>query len=345
MPRPACLLVTACATLALAAPAAAQQWQPGFALSAVGFDSYFRYRVEPGGERRGALRLANLTGRPLTLLLRPADVTTAATGGLQYASRPPGGDARWLALDRRRLRLAAGGAQTVGFRLQVPEGAGPGDHFAGIVALNARNVRAAHRPPTRRGLQLRFLPRLAIAVQSTIPGGHRWELRAGNAGIEVTPSATNATLQLRNSGNRLIRTTSGDLALLQGSTLLVRHYVDLDSFVPNTPVTLRLPFEGTPAHGTYQLRGTLQPARGKPVHVNEQINFDEGAASELRRETGREAKGAGVPLVLAAVTGAAGLLMIVTLAALLSRQRRQSTAPAAATPEAQTAGRRPSRRA
>lgn len=324
------LLITACLALTLAAPAAAQQGQPGFALSAVGFDSYFRYRVEPGRSQSGAVRLTNLSGRPLTVLLRAADVTTAATGGLQYGSAPPRGDAQWLTLDRSRVRLAAGGAQTVRFRLGVPASATPGDHFAGIVALNGRDVRAARRRPTRGGLHLRFLPRLAIAVQATIPGGDTRELRAGNANVEVTPSATNATLQLRNTGNRLVDATSGDLALLQGSTLLVRHHVDLDSFVPNTQITLRVPFEGTPAHGTYHLRGTLRPTGGKPVHVNEEISFDVRAARELRRETGREAKGAGVPAVLAAVAGAALLLVIATLAALLRRQRRLSTDPAAA---------------
>lgn len=165
---------------------------------------------------------------------------------------------------------------------------------------------------------------------ATIPGGHTRELRAGSASIEVTPSATNATLQLRNTGNRLVGATSGDLALLQGSTQLRRHYIDLDSFVPNTQITVRIPFEGTPAHGTYHLRGTLRPAGSKPVHVNEEISFDESAARELRRETGRAAKGGGVPAVLAAVVGAAMLLAIVTLAALLRRQRRLATNPATA---------------
>jgi hypothetical protein len=322
------LLITGClVALTFAAPAAAQHAQPGFALSAAGFDSYFRYRVTPGGSETGTVRLTNLSGRPLTVLLRAADVTTAATGGLQYGSAPPGGDAQWLTLDRSRVPLAAGGAQSVGFRLRVPASATPGDHFAGIVALNGHDLRVARRRPTPRGLQLRFLPRLAIAVQATIPGGNTWELQAGNASLEVTPSATNATLQLRNTGNRLIRATTGNLSLLQGSTPLVHHHVSLDSFVPNTQITVRVPFEGIPAHGTYRLRGTLRPTGAKPVHVDQEISFDGPAARELRRETGQEATSAGVPTLLAGVTGAALLLLTCTLAALLRRQRRLSHNP------------------
>ncbi len=319
------LFITGCLlALTLAAPAAAQHAQAGFALSAAGFDSYFRYRVTPGGSETGTVRLTNLSGRPLTVLLRAADVTTAATGGLQYGSAPPGGDAQWLTLDRSRVRLAAGGAQSVGFRLRVPTGATPGDHFAGIVALNGHDLRVTRHRPTPRGLQLRFLPRLAIAVQTTIPGPSTYQLQPGNAGIEVTPSATNATLQLRNTGNRLVRATSGNLSLLQGNTPLVHHHVKLDSFVPNTQITLRVPFEGTPAHGTYRLRGTLHPTGANPVHVDQEISFDEPAARELRRETGQQAKSAGIPTVLAGLAGAALLLVIATLAALLRRQQTLS---------------------
>jgi hypothetical protein len=322
------LFITGClVALTLAAPAAAQPAQPGFALSAAGFDSYFRYRLTPGGAETGTVRLTNLSGRPLTVLLRAADVTTAATGGLQYGSAPPGGDAQWLTLDRSRVRLDAGGAQGVGFRLRVPAGASPGDHFAGIVALNGHDLRLARRRPAPRGLQLRFLPRLAIAVQTTVPGPSTWQLQAGAASIEVTPSATNATLQLRNTGNRLVRKTSGNLSLLQGNTPLVHHHIKLDSFVPNTQITVRVPFEGIPAQGTYRLRGTLRPTGGEPVHVDQEISFDEPAARELRRETGQQAKSPGIPTLLAGIAGAALLLLTATLAALLRRQRKLSNNP------------------
>jgi hypothetical protein len=322
------LLITGFLALTLAAPAAAQPPQPGFALSAVGFDSYFRYDVAPGSSQTGTVQVSNLSERPLTVLLRPADVTTAATGGLQYGTSPPGGDAQWLSLDENRVPLAAGETQSVQFELRVPASASPGDHFAGIVALNAHDAQTARRQPARRGLQLRFLPRLAIAVQTTVPDGDLWELRAGEAGLEVTPSATNATLQLRNTGNRLVHRTAGNLTLLQDSTPLNHHHVNLDSFVPNTQITLRVPFEGTPAHGTYRLRGTLHPTQGKPVHVDQQIDFDQPAADELKRETGQQAKSAGIPTLLAAIVGAALLLLCATLAALLRRQRHLSHHPA-----------------
>src|SRR6266540_2661715 len=146
MSRPAVTLLAACLLTGLAAaPAVAGQHQPGFAIDAVGFKSYFRYRIDAGKRETGALRLVNRSSRPLSVLLSAVDITTAATGGLQYGTRRTGGDGRWLALARRGVRLPAGGVETVPFRLRVPKRAEPGDHFAGIVAINSADARAARR--------------------------------------------------------------------------------------------------------------------------------------------------------------------------------------------------------
>jgi hypothetical protein len=333
--RPAVTPLAACVLVWLAlSPATAGAQQPGFAIDAVGFESYFHYRAEPGTREAGALRIVNRSRRTLTVRLRAVDVTTAATGGLQYGTRRAGGDGRWLALARHGVRLPVGGVQTVRFRLRVPKRAAPGDHFAGIVAINRADDRAARREGGRGGLRLRFLPRLAIAVQATVPGGRTHELTTGHAGIDVTPSSTDATLALRNTGDLLVDATEGDLALFQGDTLLDRRYVDLGAFVPRTEIRLRVPFEGTPARGEYRVRGTLRPAGGRPVRVDEKIEFGEVAAQELKRETGREATASGVSAALVAIGGAAVLLALMTLIALLRRQRRTIAALSALDREA-----------
>src|SRR6266540_5233415 len=115
MSRPAVTLLAACLLTGLAAaPAAAGQHQPGFAIDAVGFKSYFRYRIDAGEREAGALRVVNRSSRPLSVLLSPVDVTAAATGGLQSGIRRAGGDDGWLALARRGVRLPAGGVETAG---------------------------------------------------------------------------------------------------------------------------------------------------------------------------------------------------------------------------------------
>jgi Bacterial protein of unknown function (DUF916) len=333
MARPATALLIASALALASAPASLAAGGPGFAIDAKGFESYFRYEVAPGALKRGAVRVVNRTERPTTVFVRTADVTTAAGGGLQYGTETAQANGRWVRLARSRVRLAAGAVETVRFRLRVPDGAEPGDHFAGIVALNRADVRAARRrQDDGRGLALRFLPRLAIAVQATVPGGRTRELTTGQAGIDVAPTATGATLAVRNSGELLVGATSGDLAILQGDTVLARRYLDLGAFVPRTEIRLRVPFEGTPAEGMYRLRGTLRPEGAEPIQVDEEVEFGAEAATQFRRETGREAQASGISPLIVAIGGAAAMLAILALAARvrsLSRMEPAGFEPAA----------------
>jgi competence ComEA-like helix-hairpin-helix protein len=323
-PRGAILLVLVLGTslLATAHVAHAQGGRPGFSIAAAGFDSYFRFRAEPGDTVRGRLRLVSQSRRTVVVRLQPADVTTAAAGGLQYGEGRPAADGRWLRLARRTVRLAPGGGTEVPFTLRVGAGAVPGHHLASIVAVNRQDVRAARRSG-RRGFAVRFLPRLAIAAQITVPGPAARELRVGGAGIEVTPSRTNATVLVRNTGDRLITGTTGRIELVQDDRVLVRRRINLDTFVPGTEVTLRVPFEGTPARGAYRVRGELRPKGAPAARFDEEVRFGDRAAQELRDETGIEAKGGGIgTLVVILVAGAATLLG--GAAALIGRRRTGS---------------------
>ena len=315
---------------ATAAPGAGGQSraaaQPGFSISAVGFRSYFRYGLAPGGRARGTVRLVSSSPRAVDVLLQAVDVGTAATGGLDYGASQSRGLDPELQLERRSVRLSPGASVNVGFTAATPRSASPGDRFAGIVALNRAQVRAARRGSRRKGFSLRFLPRLAIAVQVTVPGPASYELQVGNAGIDVTPSSTDLTLLLRNSGNKLIRHTGGRLAISKDGRVLVRHRVDIDAFVPATTVRYRVPLVGSPAEGTYRVKGVLRPERGAPVVVDETVSFGDTAAREFKRETGKEATKSGPSILLIAALVAALALIIALAGALLRARRRLSAA-------------------
>ncbi|HEU4658615.1 MAG TPA: hypothetical protein VFR97_13890 [Capillimicrobium sp.] len=280
--------------LVLLAPAAAraQQSELGFSIAAEGFPSYFRYDATPGQELRGAVVLRSESASTEHVLLRAADVTTAGSGGLDYGSGRPGSVGTWIDLERRRVALAPGATITVPFTLRVPGDAGPGDHLAGIVALNRADVRRAERRSSDEAFDLRFLPRLAIATWVTVPGPRDPALAVGNVAFDVTPSGSAVSVLVRDTGNTLIRHTGGRLRLLQGERVLTDQRVKLDAFVPNTEIRYRVPLRGTPARGEYRLVGTLRPEGAAPVAVDEVLRFGSEAQEELREETGQEAKGA-----------------------------------------------------
>ncbi len=295
---------------------------PGFSIAAVGTDSYFRYRVAAGERARGRVRLVSTSPRTVRVMLLAADVGTAATGGLEYGATQARGVDPVLRLARQGVRLDPGASVEVPFTVATPPDAAPGDRFAGIVALNRSQIRAAQQGSQRKGFSLRYLPRLAIAVQVTLPGPAKRELTVGNVGIDVTPSSSDVTVLLRNSGDKLIRRTKGQLAVSQNGRELVRRKVDLSAFVPATRIQYRVPLVGRPAEGSYRVTGVLRPERGAPVRVDETVSFGARAAREFKRETGREATRSGPSGLLVGALVAAVLAVLVLVAALVRAQRR-----------------------
>lgn len=316
-------LVAALGVSLVKSPVAAAQSPsglPGFAVSAVGFESYYRYDLRPGGSTRGRLRLISRSRRDQRVAVMAADVSTAADGGLEYGSEPPRSYGRWISI-RPKVTVPAGGAVEVPFTVRADGTAQPGDHFAGIVAINQRDLENAPRRQIEEGFVLRYLPRLAIAVQVTVPGPATTELTGGGLAFDVAPSGTAVTVLLRNTGDKLIDRTTGTLVLSRGGRTLLERDVELGAFVPQTQIAYRLPLTGRPAEGSYRVVGELRPKGAAPVIVDDEVEFAQKESEELRTETGREATG-GTSTWLIVALAAAGVLVLVLLHLLLSTRRR-----------------------
>jgi hypothetical protein len=313
--RGAGALVGAAAALS-AAPALAQPAADsplGFGVRALGHRSYFVFDASAGQRVQGRLLLKNASARERLIFLRPVDVTTAVSGGLDYAdqrSRPrrAGG---WIRLSRKTVRLRGGEAVEVPFSARLPRGARSGDHFAGILAFA--------RPRARRAARSRFVlklrSRLAIAVQFRVPGPRKPALQHRSTSIEVLPSGAALALGLANGGNTLVRRTSGRVTVSRDGRRLFSQDVDVDAFVPATQIELLVPWTGRPAEGDYDVRGILRPRGAAPITIATRVAFGDDLAREFRDETGRPAGEAdGPPLLLIAIllAMAAGLVALAT---------------------------------
>jgi hypothetical protein len=326
MTRAALATAATAAALILLAPghalAAPQSRSPfGFAISPEGSSSYFMFRARPGATVHGVLRVINKTPAPKTVLLYPADVGTAATGGLQYADRASAQRGRWVSLARTRVRIS--GDQTVGvaFAVRVPATARPGEHFTSIVA---RNRRVFTRHLQRRGtVQLRVIPRLAMTISLRTPGRLSRAMKVGRASIAVAPSGASLELGLANHGNALITAVAGRVTISQGSRDLFRSRIQLGAFVPHTAIAYHVPWRGMPVAGTYTVHGQIIPAGAAPVTFTRTFRFGATAIKRYHAQTGRPALQAGrtptwVLVVLALAIGVAA-----TFAAAYTRTRRQ----------------------
>ncbi len=304
-------------------PAARTGTPLGYAVSAVGFKSYFVLNARPGGEVSGRLGVVNLSSAARTILLSPVDVSTAAAGGLQYGDVAPHLDGRWLQLSSRAVQLSGSQATEIPFVVHVPARALPGQHFVGIAAVDRR---ALSRPAKQSGpIRLHFIPRLAMTVQLQLPGPSMRQLIVGGARIDVAPSGASVTIAISNPGDTLIDSTSGDVTVEQGGQPLFSQSIELGPFVPRTAIAYHVPWNGTPAEGTYQVKGDLHPAGARSIVFDRTVTFGHRAIEQFQRQTGRPAHpSSGIPVTLI-VALVVALAVALAFAAAYANLRRQTT--------------------
>jgi competence ComEA-like helix-hairpin-helix protein len=308
---------------ALAAPSAA-----GAAASPLGFGiqasdapkGYFVFNSHPGQRVRGSFALSNLTDRRRVVYLREADAFTAQAGGVEFTKQGgvPIHAGTWFQLDRHTVVLSPHERVEIGFRGRVPDEAAAGDHLAGIIAYGKRPP----RPAGSGNFGFRLLSRLAVAVQFTLPGPTTTSLDVKDVAITVSPVGASLELNLGNSGDTLIKKTTGTLKVTQGSRKLFSPKARLGTFVPKTEIRYPLAWPGTPVEGTYHVSGVLHPRGGRPVRIDTDVKFGKSRIREFRRETGRQAiEAPATPGWIWALIGAA-LMAIVLLLVVLVRTRR-----------------------
>ncbi|HWG09190.1 MAG TPA: hypothetical protein VN672_09305 [Solirubrobacteraceae bacterium] len=318
------LTLTAACAVAIACPVddAAGSGSPlGYAITAVGFRSYFIFDASPGETVRGTLRVVNLTSEPRTIVLAPVDVSTAAAGGLQYGNGRPHREGRWLTLTARSAGLPGSGSSDVPFAVKVGRNARPGEHFLGIAAVDRRVLK--QRVGGRGPIRLRVIPRLAMTIEVRLPGKRKSMLSLGAMNIAVAPSGATLAMQISNPANTLISETTGSLTVSQGATPLFTQDTTLAAFVPKTAITYHVPWVGTPVEGNYRVKGVLRPAGARPIVFDRTVRFGGGAIRKYRQQTGRQAEeSSGTPIVLLVVLGLA-LALAVTFGFAYIRARRQ----------------------
>jgi hypothetical protein len=185
----------------------------------------------------------------------------------------------------------------------------------------ARQRRAAGK---RGGLRLAFRSRLAIAVVVRVPGQRRPRLVFRGAGVNVSPSGVRIELGLRNTGNTLIRPTTGDVTVSQQGQALLTTAVELDTFAPDSQIHFPIPLPGTPTQGTYHLTGTLRPNGASPVKIDTDVEFTNRQAQRFTQASGKKVRrhsGGGAPLLIVALSLA--LLAAVGFGIAYARARSQ----------------------
>jgi len=206
--------------------------------------SSFLMTGSPGQTLTDTATVENLTDQPITFRLYAADAfTTEGTGAfsLRTADQPKVDLGSWIALppDVASVTVEGGGSLDIPFSIAIPANASPGDHAAGIVALNLTPVAA-----TDSSVGVEILRAVGVRTYLRVSGPTTTDLDV-SVSMDTKPPAlplvgkgsATITYEVRNSGN--LRVTPEAIlrvhGFLDGSRKLPR---DLPELLPGSEVTV-----------------------------------------------------------------------------------------------------------
>jgi len=132
----------------------------------------FNFLQPRGGNTKDNLAVVNLTYKPLTLNLYPADAVNASDGSLGVVSRTAKSKdaANWITLQTPTGKffvvVPPRSTTVVPFTVKVPADAPVGDHLAGLVA----SIVSAGQAPGDRTTNVKFEQRVAVRAAIRVAG-------------------------------------------------------------------------------------------------------------------------------------------------------------------------------
>lgn len=309
--------------------------RPAFVLTATGDTPHPVFEARPGTTVSSTVLLTSRSDSMQTIRLQTVDLATSNLGGIEFPSRRPAGPGTWLKLDRRDVRIPPRGTATVRLSVTVPTRTPAGDHYAGVVAVDRKELRRALKAPPKKasGVVLRQLTRVALPVRVRLPGRAVRRLRLRDIAFAADAGGSHLRVRLRNSGQRLLRSTAVDLRIARGDRRLFTVRASLAEVVPATGLAYPVRWRGAPPRsGTYRVTGTISPKGAPRIRVDERVRFGTTQADKVEELTGVPAVGEdGRPWLLLTV---AALVLLVAVSASVGylRLRRRLAEQGAAGP-------------
>lgn len=307
--------------------------KPTFSLSSGKLDGALKLRGTPGAKLRGSFRVRNISKRQVTVRLQPADIRNATNGNADYATTRLVGTGRWLDLDKESVSLTPGRTRRVGFTVSVPAGTRGASHYAGIVAVDAKEIATAKAPRKRSksaGFTISRINRQALPLTVRLPGPLTRELAMRDVKLDVKPSGAGLVLALKPRGTVLMQSAQVKLRVSRGARTVLTDDTTLGQLFPGSGLDYRIAWKGQPTEGEYRVKGNIRPKGAAPVLIDETVTFTPAKVTELKRETPplATATQSGLPMWVWLALGVAAAALIALSVAVVRLKRRTVVAPA-----------------
>jgi hypothetical protein len=321
------------ALLALVAPATAPAVAAPSAPSATGFSlapgrgpAATLLKGRPGETLSSSVRVLNRSHRTKTIHLQVADIDTASSTGVSYATTHPHRAGTWVHLDRHTIKVPAGTSTRVAFTVGVPQDVRGGAHYAGVVATDAAQMRGprATRPATgKRSFEVRRVVRMAIPVTISLPGPRTRNVVYSGATLNTDTGAPELRLALRNTGTLLIDGARISLRAERDGRSIFTYKAAMAQVMPDGGFGYSVPWTGAAKEGDYRLVGTIKPKGAKAVFINDVIHVTGKQAKKAAKlQPPVATQKSAIPMIVWIALGAAGALITGMAAMIIGMRRR-----------------------
>lgn len=236
----------------------------------------------------GGVRVRNLLGRPITVMLMPADIRNSSNGNADYATTALSQAGRWLTLAARSVRLQPHAVSEVAFSVTVPAAAHGASHYAGIVAIDSADLASAAAGKKTRGRTFSFqrINRQALPLTIRLPGPLSRGLALRAISLSVQPAGAGLVLRLHPDGSELTEGAQVQVRVLRGARTVLRSDSTLGQLFPGADLGYRIPWVGqVPVPGTYRVLGVIRPRGAPAIRIDQTVAYTAAKADQLKRET------------------------------------------------------------
>jgi hypothetical protein len=165
-------------------------------------DGYYQVVAQPGETVQLYAFVGNRGRQPAGIDLVPVDAASGEYGAISYDL--PGQRRRmvgaWVTLSHRWVSLAPDQGIVVPFTVHVPHTARSGQYIGGLSAFVPAPKAAA-----RHGIGLTVQTRILDAIEVTIPGGSKAQLRVTGLTATYRSNAMYVLVHIRNTGTVLLK--------------------------------------------------------------------------------------------------------------------------------------------
>jgi len=209
--------------------------------------------LAPGATVSGAVVVSNSTAATTPASVYAADGITAVTTGVAFADddQPPVSAGAWVTPAVTSVNLGPDSSQTVGFTVQVPADATPGDHVAAIVVQQAAT-------PGGGSVSISQVVRGVVPIDVQVSGaaGEQAQLSAPTLGTLPGTTEPAVLVPIVDAGALMCRPT---LAVTMTPSSGVGSTVtrQLDLLLPGDSITYPFAWPSPLSPGTYEITATV----------------------------------------------------------------------------------------